>query len=529
MGFEYNKTPQSAGNAVLGGQLQFSIQQFGDFFSDMAVYMELSAPTITIDAGILATYNTTDRENAPAFRWCSFPGERIFKKVSFDVNGNPLDYYTREVYNFYREYCLTPGKEVGYYRLMGQELPLEGYLRQPGVDRTATTLGTTGIAQSGPGPQNHRVRMDVYNGNQTPRDTDSAAGITLLVPLLFWFNLDPRLSVPSVSIPYGQRFITLDFADQSELVGLVPRGTGTWTAPNGSINASSVTINVVRLYTNNIFVNPEVHDIFIRRIGFTLIRVHRVQKYNSTKTEDELQLQQFKWPVETIYIGMKPSPQETSTIYLDRWHEFGQSVVDDYALYGISGTPATVLPGTFTVAAPAGGFSLVTSTADCTALAVPGAIVEIGGFRGVVLGSLTPTAVNFRMAPGVPGGLLAGQVGTVERQSVVEAEACTPTFTRISVKAHGIPLYNDFESLFYNAYQSWAFGSHNIRTPKDCSSLMINFSLYPKTYQPSGYVNISRAREFFINWTSAVVGVGGVTGSFYSLGIAFPQNNELWR
>jgi hypothetical protein len=49
---------------------------------------------------------------------------------------------------------------------------------------------------------------------------------------------------------------------------------------------------------------------------------------------------------------------------------------------------------------------------------------------------------------------------------------------------------------------------------------MVNFCLYPKTYQPSGYVNISRAREFFFNWTSAVVGVGGVTGTFYALGIA---------
>ncbi len=521
VGFEYNKTPQSAGNAVLGGQLQFSIQQFGDFFSDMAIYLELSAPTITIDASISATYNTTSRENAPAFRWCSYIGERIFKRVSFDVNGNPLDYYTREVYNFYREYCLTPTKEVGYNRMMGQEAPLEGYLRQSGIDRTGATDGATGLSNGGAGPQSSRFKLDVLNGNQTPRDTDNAAGVALLVPLLFWFNLDPRLAIPSVSIPYGQRYITVEFADQSELVGLVPRGTGTWTAPLGSIASNSVTINIVRLYTNNIFVNPEIHDIFIRRIGFTLIRVHRIQKYNSTKTEDEIQLQQFKWPIETIYVGMKPSPQETSQRFLDRWHKFSASTISAHEVYGVGGGSFVQLTGTSAqVGAIAAGVSAITGIGTAFSTQVsPGDIVNIAGHYGVVQATPAPTATTMTIFPGTTA-IAAQTIMEYCQRPVVEAESSVPTFTRISVKAHGIPLYNDFESLFYNSYQAWAFGSHNIRTPKDVGSLMVNFCLYPKTYQPSGYVNISRAREFFFNWTSAVVGVGGVTGTFYALGIA---------
>ena len=35
---------------------------------------------------------------------------------------------------------------------------------------------------------------------------------------------------------------------------------------------------------------------------------------------------------------------------------------------------------------------------------------------------------------------------------------------------------------------------------------MINFALYPKSYQPSGHLNVSRAREFFLNWNTRYVG-----------------------
>ena len=34
---------------------------------------------------------------------------------------------------------------------------------------------------------------------------------------------------------------------------------------------------------------------------------------------------------------------------------------------------------------------------------------------------------------------------------------------------------------------------------------MINFNLYPGTYQPSGHINVSRAREFYIAYTSSVI------------------------
>jgi len=64
----------------------------------------------------------------------------------------------------------------------------------------------------------------------------------------------------------------------------------------------------MELYINNIFVNPEVHDIYIKRIGFSLIRVYRQhnQRCNSDNTDEKL-LSQLKWPIEYMFVGLRPT------------------------------------------------------------------------------------------------------------------------------------------------------------------------------------------------------------------------------
>ena len=66
---------------------------------------------------------------------------------------------------------------------------------------------------------------------------------------LFWFNMDCRLAIPSVAIPYGQRFIKITLANSTELVELV--------APPGADNTDAgvlgnLTIADCTLYINNI-------------------------------------------------------------------------------------------------------------------------------------------------------------------------------------------------------------------------------------------------------------------------------------
>jgi hypothetical protein len=169
-------------------------------------------------------------------RWCAWPAERLLKKVQQEVNGNPLDEYTLHATVAHREYRVAPNKLAAWKRCVGQEEALVGSVRQADWEN------------SGQGAASFREQTQLYNGNQTPTGQKTGS-LELFVPLLFWYNKDIRLAVPSVAIPYGQRFINIELASQNELVDVVPRGTGSWASPNGSLG--SVTLSSVELYINN--------------------------------------------------------------------------------------------------------------------------------------------------------------------------------------------------------------------------------------------------------------------------------------
>lgn len=51
----------------------------------------------------------------------------MLKTVAFEINGNPLDDYDNYSYVFYRNFKLKEDKKVGYYRCVGQEMPVDAH------------------------------------------------------------------------------------------------------------------------------------------------------------------------------------------------------------------------------------------------------------------------------------------------------------------------------------------------------------------------------------------------------------------
>ncbi len=268
IGYEYNKVRVNGGTAQYDGSIQFSIPQFGDFFNDMVINMGLSAAqcnagvvpafppaigasdiVVTAAASVSAdtnpgdgvytkyTYEYVDIQGnvlevgdaATNFtRYAELPGQRIFKKVKFDVNGNPLDDYTAEAYMYFQKFQVAPNKMTGWKRLVGQEVPIEAYSDLMSIAGTSPYAnaglvdvnGRAAAAAPVNGTQCARRLTQVVNGPQTPKLVQPA--LDLWIPLIFWFNRDPRLSVASVSIPYGHRFITVDIAAQNKIVFPAP-------------------------------------------------------------------------------------------------------------------------------------------------------------------------------------------------------------------------------------------------------------------------------------------------------------------
>jgi len=299
--------------------------------------------------------------------------------------------------------------------------------------------------------------------------------------VIFWFNTDFRLAIPSVSIPYGQRFIYVDIESLDKILYVAPGnlylqltvetannvggtsiGAGATTydkyvtltpvlADSSTVN--SPTFDLIDLYINNIFMNPEIHDIYIKRIGFSLIRVHLRQITTVNMSASDTQLTQLKWPIEYMFVGMRPSYNTSNSNpnqYRD-WHHL-TAMVDQV------------------LDAPANASSRMNVTGAAW--------------------SVAPSAV-------VPESASQQSVG----RDVYAVEI--PTIDTVKVVAHGITIFDTFAAPFYRDYMPYTYGGPNINTPDDKGALMINFCLYPGTYQPSGHMNLSRAREFFIQIASS--------------------------
>jgi hypothetical protein len=444
--YEYSKTTPT-GAVNFGNKLvQFSIPQQGDFFADMAFHVRTAAVTSGTD-------------ETSTWRWCSYPGERLLEKVYFHVNNNPLDDYTKEDYVFYRNFELPCDKRRAYMRCAGQqELKKAKVVPAGSVDSHTAIPGVGGYgsgAESLLGGQNSTtsVWVEVTNGYQTAKTTVGHAATTnhertdileVFMPALFWFNRDVRLAIPSVSIPYGQRFVNVEVASFTDLAqGLAidsagPAGgtsTSEAVAMGTDLTAGS-TIPTFDLYINNLYVQPEIHDIFIRRIGFTLIRVHRRQKTRVTSLSNSNELlSQLKWAVEYMYVGFRSVDNGDTAAteeYLDGWWKFGN--VSD-----------------------------------------------------VVTGVLLPSQ-----------GSAAGTTAIH-----AQFQNSLPLVNKLSVTAQGIELYKDIPAKMLNSYIPLVYGD-KVTSPEDENAYMVNFCLHPGHAQPSGHINVSRSREFYLAFDNAV-------------------------
>jgi len=459
-----------------------------------------------VDASCATAYGGSGVSNY--VKYCDLPGLRLFEKVKFNVNGNPLDEYDTVTYLFYDKFNVQPNKRVGWNRLVGQEVPIAAISDLVSHGRTEILCGEGSLDVNGDvvglDARNDYARetVGVLNGPQTPKLVQPA--LAMWVPLLFWFNLDPRLSIASVSIPYGQRLIQITLAPRNRILFLAPgnlylqtktecftlntagsaaganwsdlnsNGDETtnycvstveqpWIVDDSVLSTLSAGEVNVTLYINNIFVNPEIHDIYIKRIGFSLIRVHRLQTERAQRATASTLLSQFKWPVETIYFAARPTyniaaanPQEARD-----WHLFSR--LHDEHVYE---------SGASTVAVPA--------IADTT----------------------EPESQAALIAAGIVG---CNSVCVSKNFTYPKSEATVDT---IVVRAHGINIYDlntDDSATFFSKYSPYIWGGRNIQTPDDEGAYMINFCLYPGTYQPSGHINISRAREFYIDTSSSYI------------------------
>ena len=201
--------------------------------------------------------------------------------------------------------------------------------------------------------------------------------------------------------------------------------------------------------------SENVHSKTWYNCGFSLIRVHRFQSGRVLESTNNILLSQLKWPIETMFVGLRPAQNVAAANpnqYRD-WHNL--TLLTDQQLDVTASSQAEVM------------------TDD-----------------GVAFNAVS---IKHKYA-----------TSRTTSNSVVFPNS-TETVDTLQLQAHGIQIFATTRAAFYRDYLPYTFGGSNIVTPEDRGALMLNFCLYPGTYQPSGHLNVSRARELYLEYVSSYV------------------------
>jgi hypothetical protein len=271
-----------------GGVVQFTFPIYGHFTSDMALHVRFkpigsktaTAPTVT----------------TPFYRFCAYPGVRMFRKIELRSDQVLIDDYTPEDVMFNKKFFIASDSVTGWDRCVGQQDVREA---------SYFSNGYTAVLNYQDGPQTPKLYQE---------------GFDMYVPLNFWFCRDANQALLNDLIPNSQRTVVCRLAPLQDIVqAVIPNGINPGTLDPVPLPFESVGMEI-DLYVNGLYVNPEIHDIFASRVGFSLIRVHRRQTNQIQSEIGEFLLDQLKFPAEYLMTGFRSRSLITD---FDRWYLMG--------------------------------------------------------------------------------------------------------------------------------------------------------------------------------------------------------------
>lgn len=272
---------------------------------------------------------------------------------------------------------------------------------------------------------------------------------------LLFWFNEPRQAIPGLAIPIGNRTITANIAPQTDICRAIIN-TGARTAISGPY-VPALNISTCDLWVQNMFVSDEIQEIYANRVGFNLIYVHLTQKTPLNASSGQQLLNAYKWPLTKMIVGFQPTVNTT-----------------------------------------------------------PNANVSTRGNQTSVIDASMEDWHRFGLVS--TNEVAAGSVNGTSSTATYITKSVSDHMVTIGVSAFGNDIYKDMPSRFFNAYTSYKYGA-DTTTPTDPGIFFIPFSLYPSSYQPSGHLNISKLREFYIKYQSNYI-TSSNTVLLYSSGVA---------
>lgn len=278
--FEYSKAIVN-NKPSFGGECEWVVPITADCF--------LAEQVIKVRLGELLPKSPEDK-----VRYANQVGHRVLEKVQLIVNGTVIDEYSGELYTAWFETRIDASKKPGWLQCMGHSPPIHGDVIQ---DPDQSVISETRI---------------LYDGYQTILSAQPE--LQLYIPLLFWFNMDKADAM------YARKGTTvsvkIQVASEKKLMTCVDvinlEYNEKYTVP-GILDCD--------LYTNHLYMNQEVMDLFVSRIGFSMIRVYKTFSATLDKNKDSVNMSKsLRFAVEDITIYARPRVNEDGVDGLNLWN-----------------------------------------------------------------------------------------------------------------------------------------------------------------------------------------------------------------
>jgi hypothetical protein len=279
--FEYSKVSVNS-KPQFGESVEFYVPSYGNFISDMAIHIKISE---------LLPLSKEDK-----VRYANMLGHKLIKKVKLFISNNLIDEYSGEFYNAYYDTYISKDKQKAWLNCIGQEIGIDAEMVADPVNN------------------HYRETKTIYNGFQTLKDKQEE--VELFIPLLFWFNLDKKNAILN-NYSVDTIKIVVELENDRNFIACLDTVSEIY-------NEKYIRPQVLEceLYTNHIFVSEEIQDIFLSRVGFNLIRIHKYAEILLDKNKDSISLLNYlKYPTEEIMLYARPEENEIGIDNLNTWNK----------------------------------------------------------------------------------------------------------------------------------------------------------------------------------------------------------------
>ncbi len=200
------------GTADFGKKVTCTISRNGDLINK--IYLQVQFPALSVSS---VWYDSPAvRPNSVA--WTNSLGHALIRYVTIEVGGQKIDSHYGEWLEIWNSLTQVSEKENGYNHMVG---------------KYASSVGLLGNADS----------SRIY-----------------YIPLMFWFNRNPGLSLPLIALQYHEVKIIMEFRNAAELiVGLTSTGDRDFAANTTSIRDSSgVSLVNAALWVDYVYLDEKI-------------------------------------------------------------------------------------------------------------------------------------------------------------------------------------------------------------------------------------------------------------------------------